>query len=449
MKKLKILTIFFSIIILILTICIVILKANGKNNNSNDNNTLYENQIISDEELEAESRQGITGETKDEPIINESDYITLVKCIDSFLNKINRNSSIYFGREGQRTSTDEEINNGILKLLSEDYINKNNITTNNIKNYIYNINKSSMFIPREIIKYYESEQVNSFVINGLVEDKDYNPIMEISLILNIDTKNVTYSIEILNTKQNLNTIKPKQIKEIEIKSSNEFKYMQLTDENIIQTIRDVYIGTVIGYPEIFYNNYLAEDYKKAKFSNITEFKNYVSRNAERIKNTVIIKYSKNENDQETVYVLEDEYENNYIVKYKSINSYKMYLDTYTIPLNEIKENYQKGNDIEKININIINFKQMLNTKDYNSLYNKLDSTFKSNNFKNVKILEEYLEKNIYRINNININEKSQQDNYYVCLCTLINQEDNSQTKNLTIMIKLLDDDNYSISFNIR
>ena len=107
MKKLKILTIFFSIIILILTICIVILKANGKNNNSNDNNTLYGNQIISNEELEAESRQGITGETKDEPIINESDYITLVKCIDSFLNKINRNSSIYFGREGQRTSTDE------------------------------------------------------------------------------------------------------------------------------------------------------------------------------------------------------------------------------------------------------------------------------------------------------------------------------------------------------
>lgn len=447
MKKIKNLLIVFSIIILLLCIIIIIIKLNNKENNINAN-TLDSNQTITNEYLEGESRQGIVGEIKEEPIINESDYITLVKCIDSFLNKINRNSSVYFGREGQRTSTDEEINNGILKLLSEDYINKNNITTNNIKNYIYNINKSSMFIPREIIRYYELEQVNSFVINGLVEDKDYNPIMEISLILNIDTKNVTYSIEILNTKQNLNTIKPKQIKEIEIKSSNKFTYMQLTDENIIQTIRDVYIGTVIGYPEIFYNNYLAEDYKKAKFSNVAEFKDYISKNTNRIKETAILKYKKTEDDQETTYILEDEYENNYIIKYNSINRYKMYLDIYTIPLKEAKENYQKGSDMEKINININNFKQMLNTRDYNSIYDKLDSTFKSNNFINVQKLEEYLEKNTYKINNINIDEKSQQDNYYVCIGTLINMKDNSQTKKITIMIKLLDNDNYSISFNI-
>lgn len=449
MKKLKILTIFFSIIILILTICIVILKANGKNNNSNDNNTLYGNQIISNEELEAESRQGITGETKDEPIINESDYITLVKCIDSFLNKINRNSSIYFGREGQRTSTDEEINNGILKLLSEDYINKNNITTNNIKNYIYNINKSSMFIPREIIKYYESEQVNSFVINGLVEDKDYNPIMEISLILNIDTKNVTYSIEILNTKQNLNTIKPKQIKEIEIKSSNEFKYMQLTDENIIQTIRDVYIGTVIGYPEIFYNSYLAEDYKKAKFSNVAEFKDYISKNTNRIKETAILKYNKTENEQETTYILEDKYGNNYILKYNSINKYKMYLDSYTVDLDVFKENYEKASDEEKVSLNVGKFKQMLNTKDYNTIYNKLNETFRKNNFSTVSKLEEYLKKNTYEINSIKVENKNQQNDYYVCECTLVDQTNTEQTKKMTIMIKLLDNNNFSMSFSIK
>lgn len=448
MKKIKNLLIVFSIIILLLCIIIIIIKLNNKENNINAN-TLDSNQTITNEYLEGESRQGIVGETKEESIINESDYITLVECIDNFLNKINRNSSVYFGREGQRTSTDEEINNGILKLLSEDYINKNNITTNNIKNYIYNINKSSMFIPRKIIKYYESEQVNSFVINGLVEDKDYNPIMEISLILNIDTKNVTYSIEILNTKQNLNTIKPKQIKEIEIKSSNEFTYMQLTDENIIQTIRDVYIGTVIGYPEIFYNNYLAEDYKKAKFSNVAEFKDYISKNTNRIKETAILKCNKTENEQETTYILEDKYGNNYILKYNSINKYKMYLDSYTVDLDVFKENYEKASDEEKVSLNVGKFKQMLNTKDYNTIYNKLNETFRKNNFSTVSKLEEYLKKNTYEINSIKVENKNQQNDYYVCECTLVDQTNTEQTKKMTIMIKLLDNNNFSMSFSIK
>lgn len=449
MKKIKIAIMLIIIIIIILIIAILSINSNNYINISNDskNVTSIENYMqLTPEELEDESRQGVVGEVKKQEIINESDYITLEKCILDFMNRINKNSSIYFGRQGKIVS-DQEINNISLQLLSENYINKNYINLDNIDEFIYAINKDVLFVPVKIRKFYKLERVNSFVIEGFLEDREYNNIMKIMLILNLDTTNNTYSIEILNNNQDINSITPSKLDQIDINDYNTYEYMQITEENIIKEITYLYKKTILGYPEIFYNNYLNSDYKKQKFKNLEEFKSYVERNKSLLQKIEVKKYDKVENNDNTIYILEDQYENIFMVSYNTIVNYKVYLDNYTIELNKFKEQYNEANEEAKIYYNIDKVRQMFNFKDYESIYNKLNTTFRNNNFSNISELEKYLKSSIYNINFIEVNNSTKNDEYYVCECTLKNQENSSESKNMTIIMKLIDSNNFEMSFS--
>lgn len=457
MKKIKIAIACVLIIILILIIAIVYNSNLDNNNNLNilENNNAVNNLevnneiILSEEELEAESLQGsVEGENK-QALITDSDYITLKNCVYSFLDFINSNSSTYYGGNGEKIVEDKEIKNISLQLLSKNYINKNAITINNIDKFIYNINKKVLFIPTKIIKFYELEQVNSFVIEGYLEDNNYEPMIGIKFILNMDTTNNTYSIEILNVNQNINNVIPDKLNEIQKNDYNTYQYTQLTETNIINEISAMYKKTVLGYPELFYNNYLNTDYRKNRFNNLEEFKKYVESNKDIIKKINIKKYKKISNDNgSTTYILEDQYENTIIVEYKSIVDYKVYLDTYTVELDTFKEEYNNSkNDESKLSLQLGKITQMLNNKDYNAIYNKLNETFRNNNFTNVSKLEEYLKNNIYNINSLVISECEENDDYYVCKATIINQENTNESKDINLIIKLIDSNNFEMSFS--
>ena len=92
---------------------------------------------------------------------------------------------------------------------------------------------------------------------------------------------------------------------------------------------------------------------------------------------------------------------------------------------------------------------MLNTKDYNAIYKKLNATFRNNNYKNINQLAQYLQKKTYDINTIAVEDIEKNGDYYVCSCTLTNQKNEQEEKNMTIMIKLIDDNNFEMSFNIQ
>ena len=80
-----------------------------------------------------------------------------------------------------------------------------------------------------------------------------------------------------------------------------------------------------------------------------------------------------------------------------------------------------------------------------------------NNSNKVELISTYekvyqydaLKKNTYEINSIKVENKNQQNDYYVCECTLVDQTNTEQTKKMTIMIKLLDNNNFSMSFSIK
>lgn len=447
MKKIKILLIILLIIIVSLVISLYLInRINEDNQETNHIKNILENQV--EEIYVQEENQDIIGEVKENSVITDQDYITLQKNVSNFLSVINKNSSTYYNRDGEKVITDEEIANRMINLLSTVYIQKNNITTRNINQYIYNIDKGALFIPTKINKFYELDRVNSFVIQGLVEDVEYNPIIEIMIILNMDTTNNTFSIEILNSQQDINSIVPEKIDKIDKNDMNVYTYSKLTEENIIREIINLYKRTVLGYPEYFYNNYLNADYRNIKFNSLNEFKNYIQKNKILIGQINIKQYKKIEEDNLITYIVKDQYDNTSIISYNTIIEYKMYLDNYTVELDSFKEEYEQANDATKIAIQIGKFKQMLNSKDYSAIYNKLNPVFKQNNFSTISKLEAYLRENTYEINSINIEDAEEKEDYYVCICTLKNQKNQQETKQINIIIKLIDSNNFELSFSM-
>lgn len=455
MKKIRILIIIFIAIIFSLLILIGVIKTKGNNSNTvnitnefvGQENMYYDNNL-SAQDIEDESRQGILGEAEKVPVINESDYITVKKNVAAFLNTLNKNNPAYFSMDGTKTSTDKEIAEMELALLSENYIKKNNITVNNISKCVYDINTGVFFIPTEIKKFYEQERVNSFVVKGLVSDMENKPLMEIMVILNIDTEQTTYSVEIIKSDTNINTVVPAKLEKIEANDMNRFTYIQLTDTNIINEIISSFKQTVFGYPEVFYNNFLNSNYKNAKFANVNEFKEYINTNKDLLFSVSIKSYKKEESGKHTVYTLVDQNENKYVIEYSSIANYKMCLDNYTVATTKEKTQYDNAKDEQRVLLQIKKFNQMLNMKDYKAIYNKLNATFKNNNYQSINALSDYLKKNVYETSKIELGELTKNGDYYTAECVIWNRTDTAQKKNLKLYIKLIDVNNFEFSFNI-
>lgn len=382
------------------------------------------------------------------PVFTESDYMTIKKCITGFLNTINKNNSAYYGADGTRTSSDEEIAEKEISLLSQDFISKNNITAKNISQYVYNLKTNTFFVPTEVKKFYELNEVSSFVVKGMVEDTEYHPIMEVVLIVNLDTEQSTYSVEIIKEKNDISTVIPTQLDKIEKNDYNEFAITESTNENIIKETVNTFKQTILGYPEVCYNKFMPAEYKQAKFANANAFKTYVQRNRELIEQINIKGYQKIDGGNRTTYILVDQYQNRYILNYRSMIDYTMTLDYYTIAVDTFKNAYDSADEDVKVSTQMNKLQQMLNFKDYNAIYSKLNATFRNNNYQNVNKLAQYLDNNTYALNTIEVNNMEQRDGYYICTCTLKNQKNTQEQKNMTIMIKLNDYNNFEMSFSM-
>ena len=129
--------------------------------------------------------------------------------------------------------------------------------------------------------------------------------------------------------------------------------------------------------------------------------------------------------------------------------YNIILDTYTIDLPEFIEKYNKGNDQVKVGMNIEKINNALNDQDYNYIYEKLDDSFKNNNFNTYQKFVEYAKSNFFKANEIEYEQFSKEGNTFIYELKLKSSEDeNASTKNMTIIMQLLEDTNFVMSFNI-
>ena len=128
--------------------------------------------------------------------------------------------------------------------------------------------------------------------------------------------------------------------------------------------------------------------------------------------------------------------------------YEVFLDDYTIMSEEQLQYYNKLDEFDKSKYNMSKFIKMVNTKDYKAIYNVLNETFRNNNFKSVDDLKQYIQNNMYELNDIEIDEYDDETyEYYVFNCIITNMRNANESKSMTIIIDQGEGTDFTMSFS--
>ena len=379
MKKIKNIIIVLLILIVVIFAALIILN-NRKNSD------------IGEEGDEPE----ITGNI--EEVRDTTVTATVESCIQQYYTVINNNASIYYAR-GEQTEekilTDEEINKGIIDLLSKEYVERNNINTSNLDKYVKKLDEDVYVISLKM-KVLIDNPIEKYAVYGKIISLDYELIDEFCMYVELDTENKTFSVEPINNEsfEQINIINSNT--SIEINDNNSYFEADYGDEDVIQDSMNRYKMLVFADIETAYN-YLDEEYKEKRFNTVNEYKEYIELNKKNIEQANIQKYLKNYYDNYTEYVCIDQYGDYYIFKEKTLIDFTVQLDTYTIDIEDFLTKYNEGSDQLKMGMNLEKIRQALNRHDYEYVYSKLDSTFKQNNFATLADFETYIKNNLFDI----------------------------------------------------
>ena len=138
----------------------------------------------------------------------------------------------------------------------------------------------------------------------------------------------------------------------------------------------------------------------------------------------------------------------YIFNETAVMDYTLMLDTYTIDLPEFTEKYENNSNVIKAGLNIQKVFDAINDKDYKYFYNKLDSTFRQNNFPTEESFKDYVEKNFSNNQLVYDNGKESGDLYIYDVTVSEGTESNKQAVKKTFIVKLLEGTDFVMSFNV-
>lgn len=443
MNKLKKILILIIIIILILVTYIIHLT--NKEVEETDIITLYEEEIDTSEETKQNN----------EFVLDKKDYLHIKKALSKYMSEINVNNSRYYGIDKNDNYTivvDEQyINSKLYNMLSDDYIKKNSINMDNIREKVYFTQEECFYVPIDIEKKYENNNFKSYGIYGIIMNTDYEFITESCIILNLDGESRTFSIEQLSNKEELKNIKIKESISIEDKDNNTYGTIDGDfDKNIIKEYINVYKRLSLTCPEIIYNNYLEDEYKIKKFGSLDNFKIYIEQNRDAIKSINVQRYNVEKYEDYYQYIGRDQNDKFYIFNVDENMKFKILLDNYTVDLPQFLKEYNAASEVEKIGYNIQKCIEAINDKDYSYLYGKLDNTFKSNNYQTLSYFEEYLKNNLYSNNIVEEDiQTSQEGNIHVYNIKVVNKENTAEKRDVEIIMKLGEGTNFTMSFNIK
>lgn len=412
MNKKRLIIIISILIIFILAILIFI---NFLNNTDEKIESNPYNIDESDIKIEQQKRK----------VISATDFYTVENCIKIYINAIKAN----------------DLNN-IYNLLSEKYIENNNINMENINGYI---NKDISDIVAKEMYYIDNQTNKEFIV--MVEDNINNRSY---FIVNWDTVNTTFSVEpILN--KNYNNIEEIEIEniitEISDKGNNKYVYIRYTEESMSYKYFNYYKDLLLNKPEDAYR-LLNDEYKAKRFPTIEEFREYISLNKRNIQNSILVKYSYQIKNNMQQYTLLDNNENCYIINENSIMDFNILLDDYTILTEEYEKNYLKLNDSKKLSSNINMVMRMLSDKNYASIYDKLNEQFKANNFNTLSKFKEYIKIKTFDYNVFEATNVKQEGNVYICSGKIKSgNRVSASERNMTIIMQLKEGTDFEMSFN--
>ena len=131
-------------------------------------------------------------------------------------------------------------------------------------------------------------------------------------------------------------------------------------------------------------------------------------------------------------------------------NYTLKLDTYTIATDKFKETYASAVDEKKVQMNIDKFFQMINRHDYKTAYSCLAESFKNNYFNTEEEFEEYAKDRFYAYSSMEFKsyEKTGSDIYVFKVELKDLLEENSESREINIIMQLQDDLDFRMSFDM-
>ena len=395
-------------IVIVIIICLIIAILVVRNNNNGSSSTGDASSTY-EQNVEKAAKETVTEQQAKELIYN------VEQCVSSYLAIINTNNSSYFsydenGNEEKFVNENEKI----LNILSKEFIDENHITVDNIDNYVDKLNQDVFFIPLKA-NYLKNGYMYKYAINGYISDFNYNVIKNISLIVNLDITNLTFSIEPLeNYVDNVEDIKLNNtLEEIAKNDDNAFSYISTNAEDEAKRYLDEYKKMALSNPEEAYNH-LNEEYRNKRFESLQAYEQYIQENINDMKIIQLNQYMINRNGDITQYVCKDKYGKIYMFDAKNPLDYSIQLDTYTIPTDTFKEQYDNGDVQTKVQMNINKFILMINNQDYQAAYDVLDDNFKNNYFKTIDDFKNYVKQYAYKYNNMQVDSFDVNGNVYSC-----------------------------------
>lgn len=437
-KKLIIIVVIIILLILAIIIGIVIF-----NNNKNENDT----NIIDDQGNYAEEQEQLTK-------ITENDFFTISNYISQYFDILNKENSAYYGKDDDgnfvKVVSEDEIKTEIFNLLSTEYVDRNNITTNNVYDFVDDIEEDVIFVPIDMELKKSNSQVQQFAVSGLLENINYNIEKVKFLIVNLDIVNNTYSIEPLedNKYNNINeVIIEKEINEIKPNDSNEFSYQMVTAEYLAQKYMDTFKRIILGNAGLGYQ-LLDEEYRNKRFENEQNFEEYIQKNYNELLGLRCTKYLINNYEDYEELVCQDQYQNTYVFTITNVNEYTIKMDTYTLMTDNFTNSYDSSEDKDKVLMNIDKWIQMLNSRDYKNAYKYLDETFRNNNFGSEQNFENYMRQNYPNHYTFEFTDTSEDNGVFVQEVRLLNVENKNDIQIIKIIMQLKENYNFVMSFEI-
>lgn len=432
MKKLKIaILIILSIIIIIIT-TIICMKGLEKK----------------------EKQQAVTpGIEEERPFdVNEkiarNEYYILSKIANTYIQSLNKNNSAYIkiDEDGNQVIEEKSLKNGIINLLSKEYVQKNNININNLYNYVNTFEEQLLFVPINM-KGISTGNVKTYVVQGIALNFEYELEKEFNIVINVDYSNRTFSVEPTSKEyEEINT--NGQIKNIEKNDHNQYKTTGLNIENIVKDYMNNLKRMMLAKPELVYEH-LDEEYRDKRFGNVDNFKEYIKKNEEEIKKIYVDKYLANSLENYSQYVGKDKYDNTYIFNEKEIFNYTVLLDTYTINSEEFKKVYNESKNEYRVKLNVDKWIKMLNNRDYENAYKCLDKKFREEKFGAEEEFEKYMRDNFPLHYKLSVGATEEVNGVYKQKIMLkdITGESKEQKEN-TIIMQLKDDYEFVMSFEV-
>ena len=389
----------------------------------------------------------------------KNNYYAMQSCVEKFyIYLAETDTSDYRIIDEEVEQTIEEANGlkreAIYNMLDENYIEDSGITEDNVFEVLPQVAISDVIIDDMYVSQ-QSSNMYVYFVYGRLRDETTRENSDFTIMLKVDMLNRTFRVvpveyinhyvEEVTVGQELNLDIGTEIEE---NSYNTFSYEIVSEETYITQMFNEFKTDMMYDYESAYER-LNQEYKEKKFETYEEFETYAKEN---IRNSIIMQlsqYQVNSYDDYTQYVLVDQNEKYYIFNETGVMQYTVILDTYTIDLPQFTEQYNNATDAEKVLLNIQKVFLAINDGDYNYVYNKLDNTFKANNFPTLESFETYMTQNFYQNNSVSYYNYQTSGDLHIYEVSITNTDDgNSSTITKNFIMQLGDGTDFVMSFNV-